>query len=57
MKSVKKIASKWELAAFAFASGFLRHAHTSSSLGILAGTLAVGGLVADRGLKQDRSLK
>ncbi len=57
MKSVKKFASKWELAAFAFASGFLRHAHTSSSLGILAGSLAVGGLVAGRGLKQDRGLK
>lgn len=57
MKSIKKIASSWELTAFAFASGFLRHAHTSSSLGILAGTLAVGGLVAGRGLKQDRSPK
>lgn len=57
MKSVRKIASKWEFAAFAFASGFLKHAHTSSSLGILAGTLAVGGLIADRGMKHDRGLK
>lgn len=57
MNSVKKLASTWELTAFTFASGFLRHAHTSSSLGILAGTLAVSGLVAGRSFKQARSLR
>ncbi|ANH71687.1 hypothetical protein ACS15_1432 [Ralstonia insidiosa] len=57
MNRIKKIVSKCELAAIAFASGFLKHAHTSSSLGILAGTLAVGGLVADHSLNQARRLK
>ncbi|KAI3592333.1 hypothetical protein D9X30_2070 [Cupriavidus sp. U2] len=34
------------MAAVAFATGFSSHGHTSSSLGMLAGTLAVCALVA-----------
>ncbi|MGH8647467.1 MAG: hypothetical protein ACREX4_24625 [Gammaproteobacteria bacterium] len=42
----KKIATKWEMAAFAFLTGFNAHAHTSSSLGVVSGTLAVCALIA-----------
>lgn len=41
-----KLGSKLEMAAVAFATGFSSHGHTSSSLGVLAGTLAVCALVA-----------
>jgi len=42
----KKIATKWEMAAFAFLTGFNAHAHTSSSLGVVSGTVAVCALIA-----------
>ncbi|PLQ00028.1 hypothetical protein [Cupriavidus pauculus] len=41
-----KLGRKLEMAAVAFATGFSSHGHTSSSLGMLAGTLAVCALVA-----------
>ncbi|WER49822.1 hypothetical protein CupriaWKF_22115 [Cupriavidus sp. WKF15] len=41
-----KFGRKLEMAAVAFATGFSAHGHTSSSLGVLAGTLAVCALVA-----------
>lgn len=41
-----KLGRKLEMAAIAFATGFTTHGHTSSSLGMLAGTLAVCALVA-----------
>ncbi|MGY8525679.1 hypothetical protein [Paracidovorax citrulli] len=40
------VARKWEMAAFAFMTGFTAHAHTSSSLGVLAGTLRMCVLLA-----------
>ncbi|WP_156546102.1 hypothetical protein [Cupriavidus sp. D384] len=46
MTSHHKIGRKLEMAAVAFATGFSSHGHTSSSLGVLAGTLAVCALVA-----------
>lgn len=45
MTRAQTFATQWESASFAFASGFSAHAHTSASLGLLAGTLAVCGLV------------
>ncbi|WP_244788099.1 hypothetical protein [Cupriavidus pauculus] len=42
----------FQSAAFAFVSGFSAHAHTSSSLGLLAGTLAVCALVARAATKR-----
>ncbi|WP_109584459.1 hypothetical protein [Cupriavidus plantarum] len=42
----QKLGRTLETAAVAFATGFTTHAHTSSSLGILAGTLAVCALAA-----------
>ncbi|QET06159.1 MULTISPECIES: hypothetical protein [Cupriavidus] len=41
-----------ELAAIAFATGFTTHGHTSSSLGVLAGTFAVCALVARSTLRR-----
>lgn len=41
-----KLGRKLEMAAIAFATGFTTHGHTSSSLGVLAGTLSVCALVA-----------
>ncbi len=46
MTSHQKIGRKLEMAAVAFATGFTAHAHSSSSLGMLAGALAVCALVA-----------
>lgn len=43
-----KLGRRIEMAAVAFATGFLSHGHTSSSLGVLAGTLAVCALAARR---------
>jgi len=45
MPTDRKAARKWEMAAFAFVTGFSAHAHTSSSMGVIAGTLAVCALV------------
>lgn len=42
---------KLETAVVAFASGFSAHGQTSSSLGVLAGTLAVCALVARSALR------
>lgn len=54
MTSHHKIGRKLEMAAVAFATGFTAHGHSSSSLGMLAGTLAVCALVA-RGALDKRS--
>lgn len=40
-------ARKWEMAAFAFMTGFTAHAHTSLSLGVLAGTLRACALLTE----------
>ena len=40
-----KLGRQLEMAAVAFATGFSSHGHNSSSLGMLAGTLAVCALV------------
>lgn len=50
-----KIGRKLEMAAVAFATGFSSHGHTSSSLGVLAGTLAVCALVARSALNKRSS--
>jgi hypothetical protein len=42
----------WEMAAFAFLTGFSAHAQTSSSLGLVAGTLSVCSLVARASLRR-----
>lgn len=43
-----KFGRKLEMVAVAFATGFSSHGHTSSSLGVLAGTLAVCAMVTQR---------
>jgi hypothetical protein len=48
----RKLGRKFEMAAVAFATGFLSYGHTSSSLGVLAGTLAVCALAARRALNK-----
>ncbi|WP_092595482.1 hypothetical protein [Ralstonia sp. 25mfcol4.1] len=48
----QQLGRKLEMAAVAFATGFSSHGHTSSSLGMLAGTLAVCALVARSALNR-----
>ncbi|MDT6963149.1 MULTISPECIES: hypothetical protein [unclassified Cupriavidus] len=55
MKTSQKATRIWEMATFAFLTGFAAHGQTSSSLGVFAGTLSVCALVA-RASRRPRSL-